>query len=498
MEQIRTIEEINEKIKRGDAVILRADEMTKLVKEEGAEKAAKEVDVVTTGTFGLMCSSGVFMNFGHGDPPIKMQRVWLNDVEAYTGVAAVDAYLGATQLSESLGMEYGGGHVIEDLINKAEIELKSTAYGTDCYPRKEVETVITINDLNQAIMVNPRNAYQKYNAATNTSDRPLFTYMGELLPRLGNVNYSGAGDLSPLSNDPDYETIGTGTRIFLGGTQGYIVGEGTQHSPANGFGTIMAVGNLKNMSSRYVRGATVRGYGTSLFIGLGIPIPILNVGLAEKTGISDEEIVTNVLDYSVPRLKRPVLRQVSYAELKSGKIEIDGKEVRTSPLSSFKMAREVAEELKKWIAQGEFFLSAPAEPLPRERVFKPMPLRKTPRVKDIIKREVITAGLNEEIEAVSSKLIEHGINHMPIVDSEGKILGIVTSWDIAKAVAKGYKTLDRIMSREVITATEDELLEEAARKMAKHDISGLPVVDSNNRVVGIITTDDVSRYMGGV
>ena len=63
-------------------------EMTRIVQENGAEEAAKEVDVVTTGTFGAMCSSGAFFNFGHSDPPIKMSRTYLNGVEAYSGIAA--------------------------------------------------------------------------------------------------------------------------------------------------------------------------------------------------------------------------------------------------------------------------------------------------------------------------------------------------------------------------------------------------------------------------
>ncbi len=495
---IRTIEEINEKIKKGDVVVVTADEMTKIVKEEGAEKAAKEVDVVTTGTFGMMCSSGAFLNFGHSDPPIKIRRVWLNDVEATAGLAAVDAYIGATRPSRTLGIEYGGGHVIEDLVRGKEIEVEIEGYGTDCYPLKRLETIITIHDLNQAIMVNPRNAYQKYAAATNSSDRTIYTYMGTLLPNYGNVTFSGAGELSPLMNDPDYETIGLGTRIFLGGAQGYVIGEGTQHNPKTQFGTLMVKGNLKEMNPRYVRGATVYRYGSSLFIGVGIPIPILNVGLAEKTGISDEEIVVPIVDYGVPRRAdlRPVVRKVSYAELKSGKVEINGMSVRTSPVSSFKMAKEIAEILKKWIEEGEFFLTLPVERVPLDREFRPMPLRKTLRVKDVMVRDVITAKESDSIEKVAKVMIEREINHLPVVDDQNKLVGIVTSWDISKAVAQGLDTLDKIMTRNVITATEDEPLEEVAKKLSKFNISGLPVVDKEKRVIGIITSSDLSRVWG--
>lgn len=77
----KTYEEINEKIKKGDAVVVTAEEMVKIVEEQGEKKAAKEIDVVTTGTFGAMCSSGAFLNFGHSDPPIKMEQLWLNDVK---------------------------------------------------------------------------------------------------------------------------------------------------------------------------------------------------------------------------------------------------------------------------------------------------------------------------------------------------------------------------------------------------------------------------------
>ncbi|MEM2029669.1 MAG: homocysteine biosynthesis protein, partial [Candidatus Bathyarchaeia archaeon] len=168
-ERLRTIDEINERIKRGDAVVLTAEEMIKLVESSGLEVAAKEVDVVTTGTFGAMCSSGAFLNFGHSDPPIKMIRCWLNDVPVYKGLAAVDGYLGATSISETRGLEYGGGHVIEELVSGKEVTLRAESYGTDCYPRRHIETVITINDLNQAILVNPRNCYQRYEAATNSS-----------------------------------------------------------------------------------------------------------------------------------------------------------------------------------------------------------------------------------------------------------------------------------------------------------------------------------------
>jgi len=493
---MKTIEEINQKIREGNVCVVRADEMPEIVDELGAEKAAEEVDVVTTGTFGAMCSSGAFLNFGHSEPPIKMQRVWLNDVEAYTGLAAVDAYIGATQLSESRGMEYGGAHVIEDLVRGKSVELRATAYGTDCYPRKEIRTMITLEDLNQAIMVNPRNAYQRYNAATNSTDRTLYTYMGTLLPRFGNVTFSGAGALSPLNNDPEYRTIGTGTRIFLCGAKGYVVGEGTQHSPKNHFGTLMVSGNLKEMNPKFLDAATFPRYGTTLYVGIGIPIPILDEDLAKRTAIRDEEIKVSILDYGVASRNRPVVRTVSYAELKSGKVEINGEEVPVSPLSSYRVAVEIAEELKKWIEKGEFFLSAPAERIPLEREFKPMKQESIIKVKDIMSSPAVTVSAEATVEEVAQLIVSSGINHLPVV-RDGVLVGIVTSFDIAKAVARGLKgSVEVVMTKSVITTTPEEGVESAARKMEQHDISALPVINSKREVIGIVTTEDLSKLVG--
>lgn len=492
----RTIEEINRKIEDGSVNVVTAEEMTTLVQELGVEEAARQVDVVTTGTFGAMCSSGVFLNFGHSDPPIKMQRVWLNDVEAYTGLAAVDAYIGATQLSDTKGMEYGGSNVIEDLIQGKEVWLKSTAYGTDCYPRKRVETSITLDDMNQATMVNPRNGYQRYNAATNCSNKTIYTYMGTLLPNNGNVTYSGAGVLSPLSNDPTYRTIGTGTRIFLGGAQGYVVGEGTQHSPSNGFGTLMVTGNLKQMKREYLRAATFYKYGTTMYIGMGIPIPILNDEMAKYTAVGDADITTSVLDYSVPRRSKPTLRQVTYEELKSGMIDLNGKEIKTSSLSSFYKAREVANELKSWIKKGSFFLSAPAERLPTDSVSKPMKQTlEMPLIKDVM-APVSTIKLGFSVRDAARKIIEDRFNHLPVVDEKNRLIGIVTSWDVSKAIALSRDgDLAPIMTRSVITVAPDDPADLAVRLLEKHNISALPVIDKERRVMGIVTGEGLSKLI---
>ncbi len=382
----KTIAEINEKIKEGKAVVFTAEEIIEVVKEKGVKKAAQEVDVVTTGTFGTMCSSGAYFNIGHSKPRIKLGggRVYFNDVLVYTGLGAVDLFLGANALPDDDPrnrvhpgeFNYGGGHVIEELVAGKDIRLVATAYGTDCYPRKRLETWINIKDMNQATLFNIRNAYQNYNVAVNLSEKTLYTYMGILKPRLGNANYSSAGQLSPLFNDPYYKTIGIGTRIFLGGGTGFIAWQGTQHNPdvprtdkgvpKMGAATLATIGDLKQMSPRWLIGTSVLGYGCSLTVGVGVPIPILSEEILEYTTVTDADILASVIDYSdtFPNLKPDILGEVSYAELKSGKIKVKGKEVPTASLSSYPRAVEIATILKDWIKSGKFTLTEPVEPLP--------------------------------------------------------------------------------------------------------------------------------------
>jgi uncharacterized protein (DUF39 family) len=394
---MKTIKEINEKIKKGQAVVVTAEEIIDLVDKKGAKKVAAEVDVVTTGTFGPMCSSGAYFNIGHSKPRIKLGggSCKLNDVLVYAGFAAVDIYLGATAIPDDDPrnkvfpgeFKYGGGHVIQELVEGKDLRLEATAYGTDCYPRKKLETLINLKDLNEAVLFNIRNCYQNYNVAVNLSDKFIYTYMGTLKPKIGNANYCSAGQLSPLLKDPYYKTIGVGTKIFLGGGIGFVAWHGTQHNPTvkrkeNGIpqapaGTLAVIGDLKQMKSEWLVGTSMLGYGVTLTVGIGVPIPILDEETVKYAAIKDEEIYAQIVDYgqAYPQCVPGSLGEVNYSQLKTGKIIVQGKEVPTGNLSSYSKARIIAEELKSWIKKGDFLLTEPVAPLPGAEsgyTFKPL------------------------------------------------------------------------------------------------------------------------------
>jgi len=382
----KTIEEINQKIRSGKAVVFTAEEIIDVVKEKGLTKAAAMVDVVTTGTFGPMCSSSAYFNIGHSKPRIKLGggKVSLNDVPAYAGFAAVDVMIGANALPDDDPrnrfhpgeFNYGGGHVIEELVAGKDIKLVASAYGTDCYPRKKLETWINIKDMNEAVLFNMRNSYQNYNVAVNLSDKAIYTYMGTLKPNMGNANYCSAGQLSPLLNDPYYKTIGIGTKIFLGGGEGFIAWQGTQFNPGvcrteggvpkRGAGTLAVIGDLKQMNPRYLVGTSMLGYGVTISVGLGVPIPILDEEVLKYTTVTDDDIFAGVVDYSsaYPEVRPDIVAEVSYGALRSGWIMINGQSVPTASLSSYPRAREIATTLKQWISAGKFELTCPVAKLP--------------------------------------------------------------------------------------------------------------------------------------
>ncbi len=401
---MRTIAEINDKIQQKKAVVWTVEELKSRVAEIGTKQIFKQVDVITTGTFEPTESVGAIINLGHTDPPIKIRQSWLDGVPAYAGLGAVDLYLGATamveygnggefndgeirqrtvasELAEKRVIMRGGGHVISDLIAGKSIPLRAIGQVTDCYPRASLETTITKETINQFYLSNPRSLYQNFIVGVNGGDRPLFTYLGLLQPQLANAVYSNPGAISPLFNDPNLQLIGIGSSVFLGGSVGYVTWEGTQHFPLqkrlpNGTpigpaATLALIGDAKQMNPRWVRGCYFKNYGPSLMLGVGIPLPVLSEQVIINCAVQDQDIVAPVVDFAIPRRVRPTFGLVTYAQLKSGRLKIEGKTVRTAPLASIALSRQVAKELKQWIEQGQFTLTEPVAPIPYKRNFIP-------------------------------------------------------------------------------------------------------------------------------
>ncbi len=168
--------------------------------------------------------------------------------------------------------------------------------------------------------------------------------------------YANPGAISPLLNDPELNLIGIGTRVLIGGAAGYVTWEGTQHfplqkrlpnqTPIGPAATVALIGDAKQMEAKWVRGCYFKGYGASLMLGVGVPLPVLNERVVEQAAVEDCDLVAPIQDFSIPRRVRPTFGLVSYAQLKSGKLSIDGKIVWVATVSkpvSFAGSRQMSE-----------------------------------------------------------------------------------------------------------------------------------------------------------
>jgi CBS domain-containing protein len=186
--------------------------------------------------------------------------------------------------------------------------------------------------------------------------------------------------------------------------------------------------------------------------------------------------------------------------LRSGTVELNGEEVRTSSLSSFRRARQVAGELKHWVESGKMTLALSTRPIDPKKQAKPMHQSKTsPRVLEIMDQRVVSIGEDEEITTAAKKLLKGETNHLPVLNGKKMLVGIVTTFDISKAVANPGKAhlVKDIMKTKVITTTPDEAVDIAIQKLEKHNISALPVIDKESHVIGILTAMNLGKLVGG-
>jgi len=367
---MKSIDEINRRIKEKKVICLTATQAKALVSQEGPKSLAEKCDIVTTATYSPMCSSGVFINAGHTNPHMKMQRVFLDEVQAYGGIATADFYLGATQESD-YDHRYGGAHVICKLVKGEKIKFTAEGTPTDCYPKNHFSKEITINDLNQVYFYNPRNCYQNYTAVCNSSQKELKTYMGSVLPDLASINYAGCGEISPLLNDPYLQTIGIGTRIFFCGGDGYISWEGTQFNseverdkktnlPFRPSATLSITADLRQVRPEWISPIYINGYGVSLYIAIGIAIPVLNLDMARALSIRNKDIMTEVYDFASGQ----TLGTLNYEQLHENKAVLANKRPTTRTMTKIKQAQKITEILKTRIEQGLFELTRPVRRLP--------------------------------------------------------------------------------------------------------------------------------------
>lgn len=309
---IRSIEEINQKIKSGDATVLTAEEVSTLVRE-GNTPNAQDVDVVTTGTCGIMSGTAAILHVPVAEAGAfkKAKTILLNGVPGFPGpcpnewLGSVDMIMYGTSHS-IYDDKYGGGFLFKDIVSGKEIEVEVES--TD---GENIKSKTSINEMGTAQMIGTRLAFKNYNSFTNPSHEivsSIFHAIDMEGPFKG-LSFSGCGQLNPLQNDPVMKTICSGAKVLLNDSEGIVIGRGTRSSDEKP--NLMITADMKQMDAHYLGGFKT-GAGPEVFDSVAAAIPILDEKSLKNTFIQNQDIILPVADI---RGRHKVLGFTDYKEV---------------------------------------------------------------------------------------------------------------------------------------------------------------------------------------
>jgi L-aspartate semialdehyde sulfurtransferase len=310
--KIRTIEDINKKIENGNATVLTAEEISNLV-SDGEAPRAEDVDVVTTGTCGIMSGTAAVLHVPVADPGAfkKAKSISLNGVPGFPGpcpnewLGSVDLVIYGTSHSTE-DDKYGGGFLFKDIVAGKDIEVQ-----VESLDGKTFQKTVNIDDIGTAQMLGTRMAFKNYNSFTNPSEE-LISSIFHAIDMGGpfeGLSVSGCGQLNPLQNDPVMKTICSGAKILLNGAESIIIGNGTRSNPEKP--NLMITGDMKLMDSHYLGGFRT-GAGPEVFDSVAAAIPIVDDEVFERTFILNRDINLPIADI---RGRHMVLSSTNYGEV---------------------------------------------------------------------------------------------------------------------------------------------------------------------------------------
>jgi len=291
-----SIEEINQKISKGEATVLTAEEVSQLVRE-GETPKAEYVDVITTGTCGIMSGTAAIFHIKVSEPGEfkKVEKIYLNGVPGFPGpcpnewLGSVDMIVYGTAHS-IYNEDYGGGFLFKDILSGKDINIE-----TESVEGKTVESTTNIDELSTAEMIGTRMAFKNYTAFVNPSDKSVSSIFHaiEMEGPFKGISVSGCGELNPLQNDPLLKTICMGSRILLNGSPGIVIGHGTRSSEEKP--NLMIAADMHKMDPHYLGGFKTAA-GPEIFSSVAAAIPVLDDEILKHTYIKNEDTKLPIAD----------------------------------------------------------------------------------------------------------------------------------------------------------------------------------------------------------
>ena len=305
----KTIQQINQNIKEGKATALTAEEVTQLVME-GEKPTAEDIDVVTTGTCGIMSGTAAIFHIPVAEPGTfkKAKSILLNGVPGFPGpcpnewLGSVDLMIYGTahSINES---QYGVGFLFKDLVSGKEIEIKAEDFEGNI-----IKSTATLEDFGTAQMIGTRSAFKNYTAFVNPSSESVTSIFNavEMDGPFKGITFSGCGELNPLQNDPQLNSIHKGSRLLINNSEGLFIGTGTRSTPEKP--NMMITADMKEMDPHYIGGFRT-GAGPEVYNSVATAIPVLDDTILKHTFIKNEDIPLPIADISG---RHSVLSQTSY------------------------------------------------------------------------------------------------------------------------------------------------------------------------------------------
>jgi putative methanogenesis marker 16 metalloprotein len=292
----KTIEEINRRIKKGKAIVMTAAELCDAVRE-GERFTPADVDVVTTGTCGLMSGTAAVLSFPFCGRNVfrKAEMVWLNGIPAIPGPAPnerlgeIDAIVYATATSVN-NPRYGGGHLFREMVEGKCIDVRvRTTEG------KTLTSATTLNGMTHARILATRNAFKNYMGFVNTKSESVKTifHLSGMTGPYKELTFCGCGEINPVEKDPVLSTIGIGTRCLINGAVGYITGPGTRSTPERP--SLSGFADMRGMKPEYM-GGFVTAAGPESISSWAVPLPVLDDKILENAKKLDGQTRLPVAD----------------------------------------------------------------------------------------------------------------------------------------------------------------------------------------------------------
>lgn len=384
----RTPEQLAERQRRGELRVRLAAEFRQLVAEAGLAEAYGATDVVVAADAGFSDQASLVLHLGPTDPPIRLRDPLIDGVAAQAGGAAADLVLpigGGGAVAGGAAGEVGrrsGAQVLASLLAGGRVELSSAGEVTPLQPRRELHTQLDLERIGSGRLLLHRGIVENGLVALSSAEGVLRTVWGPVLGPFAQALYTCGGADSIGLAMPGLSLLGPGSPVLVGGAIGWVMGSGSAHQPeprrlpsghARTPGAVAALcADLHDLDPRWLRACHFEGCGSALLVVVAAPIPLLDGHIAAQAACADNALEAPVLDVSIPRRIKPSFGGVSYAALKAGSIEVNGRRMPALPSHSPRLAREGALDLAERLRSGRFPLRPPLLPLSPRPALRPL------------------------------------------------------------------------------------------------------------------------------